>query len=234
MAKSKRRAGQNIRNLAANRRIKAINHFFSAGAVLAIPLLFSKLGEVILNPLSSLNSAHAKPYSLNFPPIFYALFVVIALSLVANGMYLWKRANHADQGAKGEEDTAHEMSQLEREGWQIEYGMRLGSGLGDADIVCISPQNKAYVIDVKSHRGEVTTDGKQLWRRMGTETYPFEKNFLAQAMKQALQVKKQKSLSFVTPIVAFSDAKVSVPSGKLQKVYVVAKSRLIPLLKSLG
>jgi Nuclease-related domain len=234
MAKPKRRAGQNIRNLAARRRIKAVNHFFSAGAVLAIPLLLSKLGETLLKPLNSLGSVHAKPYAFSFPPISYVLFVVIALSLVANGMYLWKRANHADQGAKGEEDTAHEMSQLEQEGWQVEYGMRLGNGLGDADIVCISPQNKAYVIDVKSHRGEVIADGKQLQRRMGAETYTFEKNFLAQAMKQALQVRKQKNLSFVSPSIAFSNAKVSVPSGKLQKVYVVSKSRLIPLLKSLG
>jgi Holliday junction resolvase-like predicted endonuclease len=234
MARSQRKAGQNIRNLATRRRIKAVNHFFGAGAVLAIPLLLSKLGEIILKPLNSLNSAHAKSYALNFPPILHVLFVVIALSLVANGMYLWKRANHADQGAKGEEDAAHEISQLEQEGWQIEYGMRLGNRLGDADIVCISPQNKAYVIDVKSHRGEVITDGKQLQRRMGAETYTFEKNFLDQAMKQALQVKKQKSLSFVTPIVAFSNAQVSVPAGKLQKVYIVSKSRLIPLLKSLG
>jgi cysteine synthase len=126
------------------------------------------------------------------------------------------------------------MRALEREGWQIEYGMRLGNRLGDADIVCVSPQNNAYVIDVKSHRGEVFADGAVLSRRMGTQTYPFEKNFLAQAMQQALQVKQQKGLSFVTPIVAFSNAKVSISSGKLQKVYVVSKSQLIPLLKSLG
>jgi hypothetical protein len=234
MAKSKRRAGQNIRNLAARRRVKAINYFLGAGVVLSVPFLLAKLGEIALKPLTSLNLAQAKSVSFSFPVIYYAAFFFVALGLSANGMYLWKRANHADQGAKGEEDTAHEMSQLEQEGWQVEYGMRLGNGLGDADIVCISPRNKAYVIDVKSHRGEVITDGKQLQRQMGTETYTFEKNFLAQAMKQALQVKKQKSLSFVTPIVAFSDAKVLVPSGKLQKVYVVSKSKLIPLLKSLG
>ncbi len=154
--------------------------------------------------------------------------------MVANGSFLWKRANHADQGAKGEEDTAQEISQLAQLGWQVDYGMRLGSGLGDADIVCISPQNKAYVIDVKSHRGEVTTDGKQLYRRMGKTTYSFEKSFLKQAMKQALQVKKQKNLSFVTPIVSFSDAKVSVPSSRIQNVYVIEKLKLVPLLKSLG
>jgi hypothetical protein len=156
------------------------------------------------------------------------------LSFTANGVFLWKRANHADQGAKGEEDTAQALFQLEQEGWKVEYGMRLGRGLGDADIVCISPQNKAYVIDVKSHKGEVTTDGKQLYRRMGKTTYPFEKNFLNQAMKQALQVKEQKNLNFVTPVVTFSDAKVLVPSNRLQKVYVIDKLRLVSLLKSLG
>jgi len=53
-------------------------------------------------------------------------------------------------------------------------------------------------------------------------------------LKQALQVKEQKNLNFVTPIVAFSNAKILVPTGKLKKVYVVEKSRLVTLLKSLG
>jgi hypothetical protein len=69
---------------------------------------------------------------------------------------------------------------------------------------------------------------------VGKTNYPFEKNFIDQAIKQALQVKKQKNLSFVTPIVAFSDAKVSVPTGKFKNVYVVEKSRLVSLLNSLG
>jgi hypothetical protein len=234
MPKSNRQAGQNIRKLAIKRRVKAVFSFISAGLFIFFPFFLVKVFENFLKQLYSRNPSQAQTPSLNLLPIIYIAFVILALGLVANGIYLWKRANHADQGAKGEEDTAQEMFQLEREGWQIEYGMRLGNRLGDADIVCISPQNKAYVIDVKSHRGEVTTDGKQLYRRMGKTIYPFEKNFLEQAMKQALQVKKQKSLSFVTPIVAFSDAKVSVPSDKLQKVYVVEKSRLLLLLKSLG
>ena len=126
------------------------------------------------------------------------------------------------------------MIELEKEGWQFEYNLRLGRGLGDADIVCISPQNKAFAIDVKSHQGEVITDGNQLCKRAGKTTYPFEKDFLDRCMRQALQVRDQKNLSFVTPILAFSEAKVSVPSGKLKKVYIVEKSRLVSLLKSLG
>jgi Nuclease-related domain len=233
MPKSSRQAGQNIRELALKRRVKAIISFASAGFSVCAPFLLVKVFEPLLNPVSALNPSQPR-ISLNLPPLVYVFCVIAALGLVAEGVFLWKRADRADQGAKGEEDTAQEMLPLARAGWQVEYGLRLGNGLGDADIICISPQNKAYVIDVKSHRGEVTTDGKQLYRRMGKTTYSFEKNFLDQAMQQAFQVKKQKSLSFVTPIVAFSNAKVSIPSGKSKKVYVVEKSKLVSLLRSLG
>jgi hypothetical protein len=69
---------------------------------------------------------------------------------------------------------------------------------------------------------------------MGKTNYPFEKDFIAQTMKQALQVGRQEGLKFVTPILAFSEAKVSIPSNRLRKVYVVEQSRLASLLKSLG
>ena len=130
---------------------------------------------------------------------------------------MWKRANHAAQGAQGEENIAQEIYQLEQEGWEINYGILMDGRRGDIDIVCISPQRKTYVIDVKSHKGIVKTDGKRLYRYMGKKSYPFEKNFLNQVMKQALQIKQQRNLDFVTPIVAFSNAKVLVPPGKNKK-----------------
>lgn len=233
MPRSNRRAGQNIRELAIKRRIKAIISFASAGLVLVVPVFLIHAFENLAEQLSSLASSQSSS-SFTVPPMIYVLIAGVALGLVARGVFWWKRANHADQGAEGEEQAAQEIAKLERDGWQIEYGMRLGRRLGDADIVCISPQHKIYVIDVKSHRGEVITDGTQLSRRMGNKLYPFEKNFLNQAMKQALQVKKQTKANFVTPIVAFSNATVSVPPGKLQHVYVVETSRLVALLKSLG
>jgi hypothetical protein len=232
--KSNRQPGQNIRELAVKRRIKALSSFVSAGLVILSPFFLVRVFESFLKQLSSLNPSQTSPHTLQLPIVFYGFLAVIAIGLVANGTHLWKRANHADQGARGEEDTAQAIMQLVQEGWQIEYGMRLGVRLGDADIVCVSPQNKAYVIDVKSHRGEVTTDGKQLYRRVGNSNYPFEKDFLNQAKKQALQVKQQKKLNFVTPIVAFSNAKVAISSRQLQKVYVVEKARLLLLLLSLG
>jgi Holliday junction resolvase-like predicted endonuclease len=207
-------AGRNIRELALNRRIKAVSYFISAFFV------FFGSFVVILN--------------FKFPPIFYLLFMIIALWLIANGAFLWKRANHADQGAKGEEDIAQALSILESQGWQLEYGMRLGNGLGDLDVFCISPQGKAFAIEVKSHRGEVISDGQELFRRMGNKKYPFEKNFITQAMKQALKIKQQKDLDFVTPILAFSTARVSIQGDKFKNVYVVEKAKLVSLLKSLG
>jgi Nuclease-related domain len=233
MAKANRQAGQNIRELAARRRIKAIVAFSSAGGVIILPLLMLRSAETFVKQISALNPSQPQ-ILFNFPPILYALLFIAALGLSIEGVSLWKRANRADQGAKGEEEIAQELLQLERLGWQIEYGMRLRNRLGDADVVCISPQNRAYVVDVKSHRGEVTVDREQLCRRMGKKIYPFEKSFIDQAMKQALQVKKQKGLKFVTPVIAFSDAKVLIATDQVKKVYIVEKSRLVSLLKSLG
>lgn len=227
-----RKAGRNIRGLAINRRIEAITSFGFAGLLLCSPLLVKAL-EKYIKQVPSLSLSQSQ-FSLNFPPIVYLLMVIFALFAISNGAYLWKRANDADRGAQGEEETAQEISQLEKDGWQVEFNLQLGNRLGDVDIICISPQNKAYTIDVKSHGGDVITDGQQLYRRWGKKSSSFEKNFLEQAMKQALQVKKQKNLSFVTPIVAFSKARVSIPTNKVQKVYVVEKSKLVALLKSLS
>ncbi|MEB3209829.1 MAG: nuclease-related domain-containing protein [Leptolyngbyaceae bacterium] len=233
MPKQGRQAGQNIRELALKRRVKAITSFIAAGCIILLPLILIRALDDLLQSLTSTNSSEPQS-SLDMPPIFYVMLIAIALGLVANGFALWKRANRADQGAKGEESTAQVLEQLEKEGWKVEYGMRLGNKLGDADIVCISPKNKVYVIDVKSHKGKVIREGEQLQRYIGATKYSFEKDFISQVMKQALQVKKQKGFKFVTPVLAFSDAQVSLPSGQLRNVYVVEKKRLASLLKSLG
>jgi len=209
MSKFSRHAGKNIRELAMRRRAEAFASYITAGLI----------GVIWINSITS---------------IFSVPLIIIAIGLIANGAFLWKRANHADQGAKGEEDIAQAIAQLENQDWQIEYGIQLGNRLGDLDIFCISPQGKAFAIDVKSHRGEVITDGQELYRRMGNKKYPFEKNFIQQVMKQALQIKQQKDLAFVTPIVAFSTARVSIQGDKLKNVYVVEKAKLVSLLKSLG
>lgn len=232
MAKIKGRAGRNIRLLAFTRRYKAISSFIGAGIMLYLPFPLTQFANVIQKPLAEANPDTVT--SSPIPPSFYVVCVVLAIGMIANGVFLWKRANHADQGAKGEEDTAHELKSLVHSGWQIEYGKRLGKSVSDIDIICVSPNNKTYVIDVKSHKGTVVTDGKKLYRRMGKTQYPFEKDFLSQVTKQALQVKKKTNTTFVTPIVTFSAAKVSITSGKVKHVHVVEQAKLASLLQSLG
>lgn len=234
MAKRTNKAGQNIRRLAGRRREKAILSFAAAGMAIAGPfVIFSQL-ETFINDAFSTSTPQAQTDPFRIPPAVYGVGLLAAMGLTAKGAYLWKRANHADQGAKGEEDIAQALTTLTAAGWQIEYGLRLGKGLGDADAVCVSPQGKVYVIDVKSHRGRVGFDGKVLYRQFGATKKSFEKDFLQASMRQAVQVKQQKQVSFVTPIVAFSDAFLTTPKGKLRGVYVVKRDRLVPLLKQLG
>jgi hypothetical protein len=233
MPKLSRKGGQNIRELALRRRVKAVGSFIAAGFIVVIPFLLAKTFDKFFKQISSVNPTQAQN-TLNFLPVFYIFLVLMALVLIANGAFLWKRANHADQGAKGEEDIAQAVSILESQGWQLEYGMRLGNGVGDLDVFCVSPNGKAFAIEVKSHRGEVISDGQELFRRMGNKKYPFEKNFITQAMKQALKIKQQKDLDFVTPILAFSTARVSIQGDQFKNVYVVEKAKLVSLLKSLG
>ncbi|MBW4653302.1 MAG: NERD domain-containing protein [Kaiparowitsia implicata GSE-PSE-MK54-09C] len=234
MVKRRKKAGANIRNLALNRRIKAITSVVGGFATaIALHVLFQQLFAFI--PADQMAEASQTTPSLRYLRLLpYGILGLLVLGSSANGIYWWTRANQAAQGAKGEEDTAQTLESLEQRGWTFDYGMALGNRLGDADIVCTSPTGKAYVVDVKSHRGIVATDGKLLYRRIGDSKQAFEKDFLAAAMKQALQVKQQKQLSFVTPIVAFSDAKVEVTSQKLRGVYVVEKANLANLLQSLG
>ncbi|MEM6453414.1 MAG: nuclease-related domain-containing protein [Cyanobacteria bacterium P01_D01_bin.105] len=228
MRPSHRKAGQNIRNLALQRRVKALTAFAAAAFLIALPFLLRTIFQELLTLFPDSSSS-----ALSLPLIVYVVSLVAGIGCLLNGLYWWRRAAHADQGAQGEEDVAKAIASLRTGGWTIEYGLRLGKGLGDADIVCLSPQNRAYVIDVKSHRGTVVAEEQKLYRLMGAQKYPFEKDFLKQVMKQAFQVKQQKQLKFVTPILAFSNAKVTL-KGKIQGVYVVEKSRLSYLLNKLG
>ena len=100
MPKSDRRAGQNIRELALKRRVRAVMSFVTAVLVICIPILWIKASGYFLKQLTPNNSSQAKS-SLEMPLIVYLMLIVIVLSLVANGIVLWKRANNADQGAKG-------------------------------------------------------------------------------------------------------------------------------------
>ena len=232
MPKPKGRAGRNIRVLAFSRRFRAVYAFVGAGFIAYVPFALAQVMAVFRSLFEESSPEAAEAISM--PIVMYGVAIAFSIYLIYQGVHLWKSANRADQGAKGEEDVAIALRGLAAEGWQLEYGQRLGKGRGDIDIICVSPRGKTYAVDVKSHRCTVVTDGKKLYRRRGNQQYPFEKDFLAQVTKQALQVKKKRGVKFVTPIVVFSNGKVAIASNKVKHVHVVEKSQLAARLRSLG
>lgn len=227
-----RRPGENIRQLALRRRIRAFLSFVSALAVLIFPwLLFQQL-EKLVRLLYAAVPNQTSSATVSISTVYLLPFVLFALLFFLQGVVLWKRADRAAQGAQAEEEIGQDLSVLEQEGWQIEYGRMIGKNR-DVDVICRSPKDNAYVIDVKSHRGQVFFNGGKLCRRMGKATYPFEKDFLQSVMQQALQVKQRQGLQFVTPILAFTQAEVTLPEQKVRGVYVVERSNLTALLQRL-
>lgn len=217
------RAGKNIRIMALRRRLKAIQLFVATAFLVYLPFL----GKSFVHQLTLITKT-----VVAVPIWIYPLCFSMAAVTLWSGIYLWKRANHADQGAKGEEDIAAILSPLKGQGWQIEYGLR-NRRLGDIDVFLLSPNQRAYTIDVKSHKGSVHSQDSKLYRQYGQTRYPFEKDFLSQAMQQAIAMKNKKKLRFVTPIVVFSAASVEITANPIAHVYVLGKETLLSQLRSL-
>lgn len=213
-------AGQNVRRLAFRRRLQALQSFFGAGV---LPVMVVFLFPVLAIGLGFIAAI-----------LIVAIAAFGALGFVFRGIDLWQAANRADQGASAEETVAEVLSELESKGWTFEYGLRLDEGLGDADVICLSPQKKAYVIDVKSHKGTVIFQDHRLYRRMGRTVYPFKKDFLQIVMKQAIQVRDKKKFDFVTPIIVFTRAQLAVSHKKIRGVYVIGEDDLVAKLQELG
>jgi hypothetical protein len=217
------RAGKNIRNLALRRRFKAIQLFIATALLACLPFV----GKAFVQQLAVIIKT-----AVVVPVWIYPMCFSMSALTLWGGLYLWKRANHADQGAKGEEDIATILKPLSSEGWQIEYGIR-DRRLGDIDIFLISPNKRAYTINVKSHKGQVRSQDGKLYRQYGQTRYSFEKDFLSQAKQQAIAMKNQKGLRFVTPIVVFSAASIEISANPISHVYVLGKENLLSQLRSL-
>lgn len=220
MAAPLHRAGQNVRDMARRRRWQAWRAFF--GAVI-FPLFV-----IFTFPILAIQLGFFTAISI------VAIAAFGAISFIFRGLDLWEAANRADIGAQAEEGVAEVLEPLTQQGWEFQYGMRLDAGLGDADIICLSPNKKAYVIDVKSHKGTVFFQDHRLHRRMGRTIYPFKKDFLQVVMKQALQVRTKKEWNFVTPILVFTRAQLAVSQKKIRGVYVISQEDLVHKLQAWG
>ena len=123
------------------------------------------------------------------------------------------QARNACQGADGEERIFTLLRErLGNRGWSFEFNRMLADNW-DVDVIAKSPSGRAFIIDVKSHRGTkvVTKDG--LIRRYGKKEYQFNKCFLTSAKSQAVTVAKRFNYDWVTPIVCFVDGEIEYRDG---------------------
>ena len=119
-------------------------------------------------------------------------------------------------------------------GWQFRYNEKLAANW-DIDIVALSPLGNTYIIDVKSHKGTklVTSDG--VYRKYGNTIYEFEKDFIKGMLAQAVRLKQQRRLRWVTPLLCFTEGWIEYESQDKSPrgVVVVSVRQLVTFLLSL-
>ena len=212
-------AGDNIRQLAQQHKNRAIKQFVVASALFIAPVL---------------------PYAL-LDITGLAVFIhvgcwVYAFVLFKKGQKLLLAARRSNQGAEAEESVALILSELEREGWRIEYNIPLRHW-GDADAFLCSLKGNCFVVDTKSDGGTVFFDGNRLMKRYGKKVYSFsnDKDILKAAKGQAATLKEMKGVRFVTPILCFTKANLDIKTidNRVENVYVLTQDSLVRMLRRL-
>ena len=212
-------AGDNIRQLAQRRKKQAIKNFVKAGGLFIVPVL---------------------PY-LIWGITGISVFIHVgcwvgSVVQARKGQKLLLSSQRADQGAEAEESTALILTELEQEGWKVEYNIPL-KYWGDADAFLHSPNDNCFLIDTKSNGGTVFFDGTKLMLRYGKDIYPFprDKDILKAARGQAVTLKEMKEVRFVTPVLCFTKANLDIKTinNKVQNVYVLSHSSLVRMLRKL-
>ena len=212
-------AGGNIRQMAKDQKKQAIQNFSIAGVLFAIPvvlyLIFGLTGILVF---------------------IHVCCWVGGVVQARKGLKELQKAGRADRGAEAEESTALILSQLEQEGWEIEYNIPIRRW-GDADAFLCSPKNNCFVVDTKSDGGTVFFDGTRLMKRYGKDIYSFsnDKDILKAARGQAVTLREMKRVRFVTPILCFTKANLDIKKidNNVENVYVLKHDSLVRMLKKL-
>ncbi len=163
------------------------------------------------------------------------LEIVLVLLISSRVFYLIGRhysesAGMAMIGAIGEDDVAAVLQKLPST-WKVERNIPIDSG-GDIDFLVTSPENTIFLLDAKAHCGTVVVDGARLSRRVGGKRIPFEKDFLSKVKQQAVQIRTERKLPFVNPILVFTRAELQIPSMDMTLVKVLTLKDLLPHLLS--
>lgn len=158
---------------------------------------------------------------------------ILSLLLCARVFYLIGKhfgdsAGIAMVGAIGEDEVAVALKQLPSS-WKVERNISLESG-GDIDFLLTSPQNNIFLLDAKAHSGIVYYDGMRLCRKIGKRSVPFEKDIMSQVKRQAVQIRTQRKLPFVSTVLVFTRAELQTPK-EIGLVSVVELDNLVAHLQ---
>lgn len=183
-------------------------------------ILLGFVGLVVLNILIFSSRLLAKKSLL-------MEFSVIAFILIIFGL-LWKRTRNFLSGFVGESDIDQEFKKIGNNFQYFPDG--LDTGRGNIDKIVVGPTG-VWILEVKSHFGEVSFNGQMLLNKGN----PFEKDFLKQAYAEAktLQDLIKSDLGIevpVQPAVVFSRSRVRLGLEKYKGVYVIQKAWLAKLL----
>ncbi len=174
-----------------------------------------------------------------------SLRLVPGLALLVMAIIYWRRLDESEsaslraaQGARGEEQIASLLEPMASE-WSV-YRNIFVEGLGDIDFVVVSPHDRCFTIDVKSHGGSVIWNGRCLLRRKSGVEFFFEKDFFWPCRRQALAVRKALNSGSVVPLLVFSSADVLIESDEQEAiwrsrhVWVLAAQDLLQFLQDYG
>lgn len=212
-------AGDNIRQLAQQRKNLAIKQFVVAGTLVIAPVLLYLLLDIT-----------------GISIFIHVCCWIYAFVLFQKGQKLLLAAQRANQGAEAEESVALILSELEQEGWGIKYNLPV-KYWGDVDAFLCSPRGNYFVVDSKSDGGTVFFDGSRLMKRYSKKVYPFsnDKDILKAVRGQAVTLKEMAEVRFVTPILCFTKATLDIKTidNKVENVYVLTQDSLVRMLRRL-
>ena len=172
------------------------------------------------------------PFYKFFPNIHYLFFMWIAgLFLLVNffgfvsiQLGKWQRGSEAE---KEVEDVSYELP----ENFIILRNIVPGR-IGNIDEVIVGPTG-IWVVEVKSHTGKITFDGRELRR----DNELFEKDFLKQVWKEVYALgdilkNELKKDFFIQPVICFSDSDAELHFGlkPIKGVYVIGLDWLKKLI----
>lgn len=197
--------------------------------------LIAGIGLVVIAWLFITLVSHSIMTSFFWIVVAFFLYVGIMKFISRYGEHEIDLFHKADRGLMGENDVALELEKLP-DSYSVFRNVKLKEGL-DIDFVVVGP-NGVFAVEVKSHRGRIGYDGKELT----INSLPFkEKDVLRQAKREALDVHEYLSRQlnrdiFVTPIIAFSSDYASLHFGMKQvnHVYVVQKKWLLDCITKMS